>query len=165
MLRRRLESQPEVLQDFELAAEDKYWAGLQLLLNGHEACAVYLLGYTAEMILKYASFRITGALPATPVAGRFGPIRSWMQFRNPSIPRESYHSLWFWMHFLRGRRRELGYPFAPEFDAQLVRRVRRLYQTWWVEMRYRPDLVRADESVEAYDHVSWLRASRVRLWS
>src|SRR5438477_187038 len=65
-LRFRLVASPESIQDFELSARQKYWAGIELALTGHEASAVYLLGYVAEMLLKNACFRVDGARPASP---------------------------------------------------------------------------------------------------
>lgn len=69
------------------------------------------------------------------------------------------------MMYLRGRRRQLGRALPESLDWQLVRRVRRLYQDWSVELRYRawaapPEVVRS-----VYDDVTWLRDARVRLWS
>jgi|SRR5687767_8998396 hypothetical protein len=165
MLRRRLEAVPEVLQDFDLAAEQKYWEGLELLLAGHRAGSIYVLGYEAEMILKYACFRALGHRPGTAVAGLFGPAKKWMQIRRPMIRSEGYHSLWFWMHNLRATRRTLGNPMPIATDVEIVRRIRRLYQIWWVEMRYRPDRAHAGEVLTVFDDVSWLRANRIQLWS
>ena len=164
-LRTRLELAPETLQDFELAAEEKYWQGCELLSLGHAAGGIYLLGYTAEMVLKYASFRAQGHRPGTPLAGLFGPVRQWMRVRNPLIDRENYHSLMFWMNYLRGKRRERGAALPADIDAELVRRVRRVYSVWWVEMRYRPDQAQPAEVAVMYDDVTWLRSRRVLLWS
>jgi hypothetical protein len=164
MLRVRLEATPELLQDFELAAEEKYRQGLDLLQR-HPGGGIYLLGYCAEMILKYACFRAQGYRPGTVLSGLFGPARSWMMVRYPNVEPEGYHSLRFWMYYLRARRRQLGNALPARVDWQLVRRTRRLYQIWWVEMRYRPDQAQPQEAAATYDDVSWLRANRVRLWS
>lgn len=165
MLRIRLEVVQETLQDFELAAEEKYWEGAALLSAGHPAGGIYVLGYAAEMILKHAGFRTQGHRPGTVVSALFGPARQWMRTRPPSIQPENYHSLWFWMQYLRGMRRHWGRPLPVELDWELVRRVRELYQLWWVGMRYRPDQADAHEAAAAYDNVTWLRANQVRFWS
>jgi hypothetical protein len=165
MLLRQLQSNPETVADFDRAAEARYWEGCELVTQGRELAGVYLLGYTAEMILKHACFRTNRARPADPAAGLFGPIRNWMNLHQPLVQREAYHSLLFWMLYLRGRRRELGRPLPDPLDWELVRRIRVLYQNWSVELRYRawpvpPEAVRA-----VYDHVTWLRDARVGLWS
>lgn len=55
-LRSRLESQPETIQEFELAAEERYYEGLELMVSGRSGGGVYLMGYVGEMILKVAYF-------------------------------------------------------------------------------------------------------------
>ena len=165
MLRRQLDTTPETVADFDLAAESRYWDGCQLVTQGHGLGGIYLLGFSAEMILKHACFRTARARPADPAAGFFGPIRAWMRHRYPLVDRESYHSLLFWACYLRGKRRENGSPLADELDRELVRRARRLYSTWSVDLRYRDWTVRAEEAAMVYDDVTWLRDLRVRLWS
>ena len=165
MLRRQLDATPETVADFELAGESRYWDGCQLITQGHGLGGIYLLGYAAEMILKHACFRTDRARPADPVAGFFGPIRAWMNRRYPSVDRETYHSLLFWTHYLRGKRRDFGTPLSNGLDWELTRRTRRLYSTWSVDLRYRDWTVQATEVQMVYNDVTWLRDTRIRLWS
>jgi hypothetical protein len=165
MLRWRIDTTSETVADFDLAAEARYWDGCQLLTQGHGLGGIYVLGYTAEMILKHACLRADRARPADPAAGFFGPIRVWMQVRYPLVQRESYHSLLFWASYLRGKRRENGNPLSDAIDWELVRRVRRLYSTWSVDLRYRDWTIQAAEAAAVYDDVTWLRDTRIRLWS
>ena len=95
MLRRQLDTTPETVGDFDLAAECRYWDGCQLVTQGHGPGGIYLLGYTAEMILKHACFRVDRGRPADPVGGFFGPTRAWMRHHHGTIAHESYHSLLF----------------------------------------------------------------------
>ena len=85
MLRWQLDTTPETVADFELAAEARYWDGCQLITQNHLLGGIYLLGYTAEMILKHASFRIDRGRPGDPAGGFFGPTRAWMQAHYPLI--------------------------------------------------------------------------------
>ncbi len=165
MLRRQVETTPETVADFELAAESRYWDGCELITQGHGLGGIYLLGYTAEMILKHASFRANRGRPADPASGFFGPIRDWMNARYPLVEREGYHSLLFWTFYLRGRRREAGMPLPDGLDWELVRRARRLYSIWSVDLRYRDWKPGAAEAQMVYDDVTWLRDTRIRLWS
>ncbi len=165
MLRRQLDTTPETVADFELAAECRYWDGCQLLTQDHRIGGIYILGYTAEMILKHACFRNDHARPADPAGGFFGPIRAWMNLRYPLVDREAYHSLLFWTLYLRGKRREAGSPLPDELDWELLRRTRRLYSIWSVDLRYRDWTVQAAEVQLVYDDVTWLRDTRIRLWS
>ena len=116
------------------------------------------------MILKHACFRVDRGRPADPVAGFFGPTRAW-DAHYCTIPYESYHSLLFWAYYLRGKRRESGIPLANPIDWQLMRRIRRLYSIWSVGLRYRDWTAPAVEAQAVYDDATWLRDSRIRLWS
>ena len=55
----------ETWLNMEQAAEQRYWDGMALATSdtGHETGAVYLLGYTAEILLKTACFRTAGIGP------------------------------------------------------------------------------------------------------
>jgi len=165
MLRRLIDTTPETVADFDLAAESRYWDGCQLLTQGHGLGGIYLLGYTAEMILKHACFRTDRGRPADVAGGFFGPVRNWMRVRHPQVEVEAYHSLLFWTFYLRGRRREFGRALPAALDWELVRRTRRLYSTWSVDLRYRDWTVQAAEAQLVYDDVTWLRDTRVYLWS
>ena len=165
MLRRQLDTTPETVADFELAAESRYWDGCQLITQGHGLGGIYILGYVAEMILKHACFRTDRARPADPVGGFFGPIRAWMNLRYPLVERESYHSLLFWRLYLRGKRRQTGSPLPNTLDWELVRRTAPSVFHLVGGSAYRDWTVRAAKAQMVYDDVTWMRDMRMRLWS
>ncbi|MDQ3081487.1 MAG: hypothetical protein M3R07_04655 [Gemmatimonadota bacterium] len=138
-LRQRLQGQPETLSDFAAAAEQKYWEAIELAACGHRGGGIYLMGYAAEMYLKVSAFRFDGASLADLIEPRLAPARNWLKAQPTSVAHESYHSVLFWMAYLRGRRVAKHHALPTELDGQLVHRVRRIYSVWWVEMRYRPD--------------------------
>ena len=47
-LRPRLQPILETVQEFELAAEEKYWAGLELMTRGDALTGIYILGYVSN---------------------------------------------------------------------------------------------------------------------
>lgn len=155
---------PETLQDFELAAQERYWEGLELMVAGRESGGVYLLGYTAEMLLKLASFRLESVRPTDLVKPRLAPVRNWMKQTCPGIDSEGFHSLVFWATYLRTRRRQQGRPLDQLMESQLAQRTRRLYAVWAVEMRYRSLRLPASDLRSAYDSVTWIRDNYLRLW-
>lgn len=163
-LRHDLESQPETLQEMELAAEDKYWEGLELMVTGRGGGGIYLMGYVAEMLLKIAYFRFTDARPADHVPSRLGPARTAGNHLIPGIGHENYHSLRFWALLLFETRNRYHKPLPSEVEALFVQRTRRLYQTWWVEMRYRRDQSLGWNVRSVYDDVTWLRDNYAVLW-
>ncbi len=164
-LRYRNESELETLQEMEFAAEDKYWEGIELLSSGRGGGGVYLLGYVAEMLLKIAYFRFIGARPADRVGAYLGPARNAGRLLIPGIDREQYHSLRFWASLLFQRRRQEHRPLPDDVAAPFRQRTRRLYQAWWVEMRYRRDRCEAWDSHNVYEDVTWLRNHYAALWS
>jgi hypothetical protein len=160
-LRHRLGA--EILQNLELAAERRYWEGITLASEGFSTAGVYLLGYAGEMFLKFAYFRSSGIRLGDPVT--FGPASKFAKTYIPTVGSDHFHSLWYWAHLLRKRRRLLGNPLPPAIDNQLLRRARRLHQNWCVELRYSPIIAAADELSAVYNDITWLRDHRLKLWS
>jgi hypothetical protein len=76
-LRHRFSLELETVQGFELAAEDTYWAALELITAGYQLRGMYLLGFAGEMLLKNACFRFQGAKflfrASTPVDATISP--------------------------------------------------------------------------------------------
>lgn len=156
-LRYRILSRPETVQDLVLASDERFWEGLELLVAGRRGAGIYLLGYAVEMILKVACFMMDGARPYDPVQPRLAPIRSWARLQLPRIRDEQYHSLWFWAHVLRRKRRLLGRRLPSGADAPFMQRVRRIHGIWVVQMRYKPDEAQQREAETLLGDVAWIR--------
>lgn len=168
-LRSRLSALPETVQEFDLAATEKYLEGQRLIVAGDAGAGIYLLGYAAEMLLKNAYFRFTGASLADEVGLRLAPARAAGRGSNgliPSISDESYHSLRFWAMLLQAMRSQQGRSWMDmEFTLEFERCSERLYNNWWVEMRYRRNLAVPKEALQVLSDVSWLRTHQTTLWS
>lgn len=162
-LRHRILATPATVQDFALAAEEKYQEGAELFVSGRRGAGIYLHGYVVEMILKNACFLVDGARPSDFVEPRLGPIRRWAKTRFPKVPHESFHGLWFWVLVLRRKRALAGRPLPISFDASLIQRVRRLHGIWIVEMRYKPDQSLQREAETVYDDVTWIRDHQAQM--
>jgi hypothetical protein len=163
-LRARLQPE-ETLQDFELAWPQRYFEGLELMIQGDTAAGIYLMGYAAEMLLKRAYFLLTGAAPTDLVGPRLGPARARAAALGVAVGHESYHSLLFWGLLLIEERRALGQPLPVDLEVGLLACTGRLYQNSWVELRYRPDSADPAEAEEVREAVDWLREAADRLWS
>lgn len=171
-LRTLLEGTAETVQDLVLAAEERYWDAYELVVQGRHFAGTYLIGYTAEMLLKTAAFRFDGALPGDLVAPRLGPARSFGAICFPSVPYESAHSLQFWVAFLVRKRADAGRPLSTALSAELGPRIDRVYGTWWISMRYRSSMLPASvssaaqaEALGLLEDVDWLRNHHSDLWS
>ncbi len=156
-LRRRLEAVPETVQEFDLASAQKYREGAALIAAGHPGSGIYLLGYSAEMLLKNSYFRFTGASAVDRIQPRLAPALAVGRLYIPAISHESYHSLQFWATLLREVRRRQRRPLMALVDASFTARTRRLYQTAWIGMRYRQDQATAQEARNAQSDAAWLQ--------
>lgn len=163
-VRSRVAASVDLVQDFDLAAEERYWDALELWAAGRPNGSVYLLGYVGEMVLKHATFRIEGGSPNDSAGGFFGPARRSMRRHYPGVDAESYHNLWFWAMLVRLRRNQLGRPLPPAIDWGLVRAARVLRREWTVSIRYRVLPVADVEWNAAHQAAEWLFNNRHALW-
>ncbi len=167
-----LESTAETLQDLVLAADERYWEGYELAVQGHSYAGIYSCGYAAEMLLKVASFRFDGALPGEPIGPRLIPAKKFGGVRLPAVPYEAAHSVRFWATYLETKRADAGRPFAPPLQAMLTSTVDRIHSRWWVSMRYRASTFMVGhplsvhtETLTLLEDVDWLRKNHSSLWS
>ena len=157
------------MNDLVLAADDHRWEAYELAVHGHSFAAIYLAGFTVEMVLKTAGFIVDGAGRADPVGARLGPAKTYGGQRFPTIKYESFHSLRFWAAFLEHKRVDHGKPLAPGLLAELSARTARASETWWIEMRYRPAAPSAAvaqvEVLPLLEDVDWFLKNHAQLWS
>ena len=168
-LRSLLEPVPETVNDLVLAAEERYWDAYELAVQGRHFAAIYVAGFTAEMLLKVAGFRFDGAFPGDAIQPRLGPAKTYGAAKFPAVGPESYHSLRFWTAFLEHKRVEAGHPLDPALLLELRTRTDRAHETWWISMRYRPSgpvsaTARA-EMLALLEDVDWILKNHPRLWS
>ncbi len=148
-----------------MAAEQRYWDGLQLGTQGQFGGAIYNLGFAVEMWLKYACLRIDGFTPAAVWnVGSFVPERQFLNAIDRSVDHEAWHSLRFFATYLHFRRAHQNRPLDSDLQPALIHRSNRMYHTWWVSMRYFPDLAGEYDIRRAYDDAGWFRINRDRLW-
>ena len=138
-LRQRLEAVSETIQEFEFSSQEKALEGEALIAGGYNGAGIYLLGYSAEMLLKTGYFRLTGAGWSDRIQPRLGLALTSARILIPHVPHEGYHSLRFWSSLLRETRRHRHKAMPPLLEAQLVSRTRRLHQNCWIGTRYRRD--------------------------
>ena len=163
-LRFELAQYPETIQEFELAAQQKYDEALELMVAGKGSAGIYLMGYVAEMLLKNAYFRFMGLRPADLIGPRLGPARTQGRVLVPEISSEGYHNLHFWALLLIRTRCKIGRLLPIELGNRLIHCTRRLCQHWWVGMRYRYDRCDTRHVETVFSDVNWLRDHYLRLW-
>lgn len=170
-LRPLLESAGETVQDLVLAADERFWEGWELAVQGQYFACIYLTGYSAEMLLKVAAFRFDGALPGDPVVPRLQPAKAYGYQYLPAVPDKSPRSLHFWAAYLERKRVDAGQPIPAALHVDLMLRVDRMHEGWWVSMRYRssadPTIASLSIQTEALtllEDVEWLRRNHSDLW-
>ncbi len=147
-MRLRLQPVPETIQEFELAAEERYWTGLDLMTRGHGTSGVYLMGYVAEMLLKNSYFLLDiRTTPTFLVGSQLGQAKMAMSSFLPLYQFKGYHDLAFWASLLAEKRRQEGRPLPLPMELLLAQHVQRLADNWFVEMRYRAAQQRQQRSM------------------
>ncbi|MBK8257851.1 MAG: hypothetical protein IPK82_34935 [Polyangiaceae bacterium] len=153
-----------LLQDFELAAEERFLDAQALLARGHGTGAAYVVGYVAEMLLKSAVFLFDGARPSDLVYPRLSPAKKWAQKAMPGVPFTNFHDILFWAWVLRKKRAERGRAL-PEPEAQnLMRIAHRLNRGWSVELRYFGFEVTIEHARRCFEDVAWIKKHHPLLW-
>lgn len=157
-LRPRLQPILETVQEFELAAEERYWAGLELMTRGDALTGIYILGYVAEMLLKNSYFLLSVATrPTFPVGSQLAQDKLAMSILVPQYKFKSYHDLTYWAIVLAEKRRNENRPLPLSLETELMAHVQRLSENWFVELRYRAGQALPTEIAETYESVTWIR--------
>lgn len=160
----RVKNGEELLQDFELAAEERFLDAQELLARGHGTGAAYLAGYVAEMLLKNAIFRFDGARPFDRIYPRLHPAKKWAQKSLPGIKFTNFHDIWFWAHVLRKKRLERGRPLPEAFGQNLMRVAYRINRAWAVDLRYFGFEVSVSFAKRSFEDVAWIKKNHAILW-
>jgi hypothetical protein len=153
-----------LVQDFELAAEERFLDAEELLVRGNATGATYLAGYVAEIVLKYAVFRFDGAALHDVTTARLAPVKRWAQHSLPGIPFTSYHNVLFWAHVLRKKRVDRGRPLPELVSQNLMRVAFRVHGAWSVHLRYFGLELAIDSAKSMFMDVAWLKKNHGSLW-
>lgn len=154
----------ETWPSMEQAAEQRYWDGLALATSdtGHEAGAIYLLGYVAEMLLKTACFRTAEIGPHDDLWARHGAFDQVKTFA--SWTGRNLHDLTGWLQFLIDIRQAIGRPLDPVTAGLMTAAVLDVNAHWRESLRYRFSAALESELDAVADNVEWLRLNYDRLW-
>lgn len=136
--------QPESIREFRASARQRFEDGLVAAANGRGTGAIYVWGYSAEMILKAAYFQHIGI-----------PERNVLTWRGDILPaiqkgRSTYNIVWpisgqghnvqAWAELLVAERINLGIPFPSFFGILVQRQGQRIGQLWREILRYHKNI-------------------------
>lgn len=144
------------IQHFENARQDRFREGLCLWLHQAETSrsgACYLLGFSVEIGMKAAYFRVLGRGLADDIdKSDLLAVKT----RHPTLIKdESFHSLMFWAYALDDLRVQQGRPFVPGLSLELGRRSQAAYNRWRVGLRYRTDTTSPADLETLVETASW----------
>src|SRR5436190_1788620 len=126
------------IREFRTAARLRYQEGRRLAVAGDRLAAIYLWGYSAEMLLKAAYFRLKGWLPANPIS-----MTDLTQARSYAVNHlglqwsSNLHDLTRWRELLIEERKLRMIPYQAAFSRSLNARVNHIYLNWREHLRYR----------------------------
>lgn len=149
----------DCIANFEQSAEARFHDALLLLSGGHYHGGIYLLGYSVEMNLKAAYYRLRGDKPRERIT-----IRAVTRDRinNPLSDHlwKSGHGLYYWQEIYFELLKEMGQDLSSSLWASEFRRIVELYEANWdVSMRYIESSYEGSLVVALYDGADWIRGN------
>ncbi len=170
-------AKPNTLTRFERAATRRY-AEAVLLKGAEPLGAVYLFGYTCEIRLKAAYYRLTALpphhdidqrIPPAPIAPRpqaEARIRNLLTGYTGAPPGPVGHHLQGWALAVEdARAASLVGPFDHAFAVELFDQVNKMWRIWTESLRYCPFKPYNTEMEDAAAAARWFKLHYRQLWS
>ncbi len=164
-LRTVQEAHEETIREMYLAAEARFDEGITLFEAQKFDGAIYLMGYTAEILIKLVFCRLA---PSTQLSDPVGTGLSrtrilWRSlFSGTPLDYHDLNTLSFFLEYEYQRRFQR--PYRRDIETELSRRTLQIYSSWWVASRYRYTRSDRDEAESVRNDVEWLRYVHADLW-
>lgn len=145
------------VRDFQAAATLRYHEARRLAISGDRLTAIYLWGYTTEMLLKAAYFRLTGWSLTQPIT--LADLHHAKNHANAVLGLgwgTNLHDLSRWKDLLVEERKRRALPYTWAFTRSLNARVKQVYLNWREHLRYRTNRPYLGEMSQTFQAVSWL---------
>ncbi len=156
--------QPESIREFRASALQRFEDGLALAALGHRTGAIYLLGYSAEMILKAAYFRLIGLNETDVITwpGHIQPAihrgRNVLGIAWPNLGQG--HNVRAWAELLVAERAAVpGAVYIPGFGLEVQNAGQSIGQLWSETLRYHKNLAYIYELNQVREAAEWLLAN------
>ncbi len=155
----------ETIRKYEIAAEKRYLEAVSLELNGFDLGAIYLFGYSIEMWITAAYFRLRGFIPTRVINAEDRNLaRASALNHNVVIDRE--HDLLGWARLLVFERRALSAggriptpvsDYPPGFGQKIIDEASDAYAVWKPGLRYSPHDPEGSDSIEVNQAADWFK--------
>ena len=151
---------PDSIREFRAASRRRYDDALSLAAAGCRTGAIYLWGYTAEMILKAAYFSEIGLAethPLTPAAAIRPAINRGRGMGIAWPPQGDGHNVRAWAGLLVSvRALNPATAYAPPFALEIQRHGQRIGQLWRETLRYHKNFAYPYEMKQVRESAEWL---------
>ena len=149
----------ECIQEFRAAAKERFDDALSLAAAGRRTGAIYLWGYSAEMLIKAAYFSAFGLSEMSPItwAGELYPAinRGRTQFFIPWPRTGQGHNIEAWSELLVSERSFRGFAYSTGFGLEVQRQARRIGQLWSETLRYHRNIAYLHEVTQVRQAAEW----------
>ena len=151
---------PDSIQEFRLAASRRFDDGLAMASQGRRTAAIYLWGYTGEMIIKAAYFSFLGIHDAQDLSWSIDvrpAIRAGRQLGILWPPHGEGHNVRAWGELLiNARSTSAASAFPIAFGHDVQRHCQRIGQLWRETLRYRKNHAYLHEVNQVRVSAEWL---------
>jgi hypothetical protein len=149
----------ESISEFRAAAKQRFDDGLILAAAGRRTGAIYLWGYTAEMIAKAAYFTLLGIPELNTI--------TWTHDLRPAIDRARRvfsivwpnigqgHNIVAWGELLISERILLRVPYPNPFALEVQKQSQRIGELWSETLRYHKNIAYLHEVTKVRKAVEW----------
>jgi hypothetical protein len=154
---------PDCVQGFRTAAQARYDDGLVLAEKGHRLAAIYLWGYSAEMLIKAAYFTLHGFTAAQPIGGAVLALAK-QDAKTFGIHWTNQHNVYAYATLVVHKRASLGrYYVSPTFANDFVGHAQTVYNRWRETLRYHHNQAYMFELQRVRVSVEWLLMQSLQL--
>jgi hypothetical protein len=146
---------PDTIRKYERAAAERFKEAEWLASAGYNLAALYFYGYTVEMLIKAAYFRLL-RYGVTVEIDRDARNRVMLRARQSGLMNYEPHDLVGWAKLLISDKETLlPPPYHTKFAEQIQVRSFSGYEQWRPEMRYRVTNVPAAEIKRVHSDAKW----------
>ena len=169
MPRRLLErTHPDSIREFQAAARERYNDALAMAGCGRRTGAMYLWGYTAEMVIKAAYFSLIGIAETHPLSWSVelrGAInRGRTQFHIAWPPKGEGHNVRAWAELLIAARAiSTTTAYSTRLALDVQSHGQRIGQLWTETLRYRKNFAYIFEMRQVRQAAEWFLVNSSQL--
>jgi hypothetical protein len=151
------------VQSFLKAASQRWKDAEALRRSGRRLAALYLMGYSTEMILKAAYFKSIGFASTRPIEEEKRK-KAMAEYKDLGMANKvGGHDLTGWAQLLVAKRYALSIPYELDFGRQLVNQAQQVHSHWRETLRYHSVSIYTSELLAVRGAASWFHENRPQI--